>query len=263
MIHLVVPSIVSSLNEFIRNELNLQEDMVLLTNPVDLKGNVNSQIDNKLCVFLQHLEEERIIKNGSYQTNGGINPPMHFSLYLMFVSNFPDPNYLESLRYLSLVLEFFQGIRVFDRSNSPLLSLNVEKVSMEYVNLDFKELTNVWSLLGLKYMPSLLYKLKLLSFTNSLIREEIGTVIGNASQRRDFNATELDQTGQNISNSSADNPFNPNKSFISPLNKDKGAAFLSNAFQRRDSKETDLDQASQRTPPTSGEDSITQDNQGR
>jgi hypothetical protein len=262
MIHLVVPSIVSSLNEFIRNELNLQEDMVILTNPVDLKGNVNSQIDNKLCVFLQHLEEERVIKNGSYQTNGGINPPMHFSLYLMFVSNFPDPNYLESLRYLSLVLEFFQGIRVFDRSNSPQLSVNVDKVSMEYVNLDFKELTNVWSLLGLKYMPSLLYKLKLLSFTNSLIREEVGTVIGNASQRRDYNATDLDQVAQNTPNSTGNSSFNPNKSFISPLNRDKGAAFLGNAFQRRDSRDNDLDQDSPSTPSTSGEDSINQ-NQGR
>lgn len=181
MIHTVVPSIVASLNEFLRNELNLQEDMVLLTNPVDLKGNVNSQIDNKLCVFLQHLEEERLIKNGSYQTNGGMNPPMHFSLYLMFVANFPDPNYLEALRYLSLVLEYFQGMRVFDKSNSPSLSANVDKVSMEYVNLDTQELNNVWSLLGLKYMPSLLYKLKLLSFTNNLIREEVGTIIGNSS----------------------------------------------------------------------------------
>ena len=178
MIHNVVSSIIALLNEFIKNELNLQEDVVLLTNLVDIKGNVNPQIENKLCVYLQHLEEERVIKNGSYQTNGGINPPMHFSLYLMFIANFPDPNYLESLRYISLVLEFFQGNKVFDRSNLPLLSANVDRLGMEYVNLDSKELNNIWSLLGLKYMPSALYKLKLISFTNSLIREEISTILG-------------------------------------------------------------------------------------
>jgi len=178
MIHNVVSSIILSLNEFIKNELNLQEDVVLLTNLVDIKGNVNPQIENKLCVYLQHLEEERVIKNGSYQTNGGINPPMHFSLYLMFIANFPDPNYLESLRYISLVLEFFQGNKVFDKSNLPLLSANVDRVGMEYVNLDSKELNNIWSLLGLKYMPSALYKLKLISFTNSLIREEISSILG-------------------------------------------------------------------------------------
>jgi hypothetical protein len=196
MIHNVVPSVVASLNEFIRNELNLQEDMVVLTNPVDLKGNLNTQIDNKLCVFLQHLEEERLIKNGSYQANSGMNPPMHFSLYLMFVANFPDPNYLEALRYISLVLEYFQGIRVFDKSNTPMLSANVDKISLEYVNLDFKELSNVWGLIGLKYMPSVIYKLKLLSFTNFLIREETSSMIGRSSQGSKFSTETLDQAAK-------------------------------------------------------------------
>lgn len=179
MIHNVVSTVIDSLNEFIKNELNLQEDMVLLTNLVDIKGNVNPQIENKLCVYLQHLEEERVVKNGSYQTNGGVNPPMHFNLYLMFVANFPDPNYLESLRYISLVLEYFQGTKVFDRGNLPSLSLNVDRVGMEYVNLDSRELNNIWSLLGLKYMPSVLYKLKMVTFTSSLIREEIPSILRN------------------------------------------------------------------------------------
>lgn len=196
MIHNVVSSIIVSLNEFIKNELNLQEDVVLLTNLVDIKGNVNPQIENKLCVYLQHLEEERVIKNGSYQTNGGINPPMHFSLYLMFIANFPDPNYLESLRYISLVLEFFQGNKVFDRSNLPLLSANVDRLGMEYVNLDSKELNNIWSLLGLKYMPSVLYKLKLISFTNSLIREEISTILGKSLSGSRIKPEELFQEAE-------------------------------------------------------------------
>jgi hypothetical protein len=199
MIHNVVPSVVASLNEFIRNELNLQEDMVILTNPVDLNGNLNTQIDNKLCVFLQHLEEERLIKNGSHQANAGMNPPMHFSLYLMFVANFPDPNYLESLRYISLVLEFFQGMRVFDKSNTPMLSTNVEKISFEYVNLDFQELSNVWGLLGLKYMPSAIYKLKLLSFTNFLVREELASIIGSSSASSKFNSEGLDRAAKEAS----------------------------------------------------------------
>lgn len=177
MIHVVLSTVVASLNEFIRNELNLQEDMVILANAVDLNGKLNSQIDNKLCVFLQNLEEERVIRNGSYQSYAGMNPPKHYNLYLMFLANFPDPNYIEALRYISLVLEFFQGNQIFDRSNLPMLSSNVDKLSFEYVNLSFDELNSVWSLLGLKYMPSATYKLKLLTFTNNLIREEV-TMIG-------------------------------------------------------------------------------------
>ena len=106
MIHVVLASVVSTLNEFIRNELNLQEDVVILTNAVDLSGNLNSQIDNKLCLFLHNIDEERVIRNGGYQTFAGANPPKHFNLHVMFLANFPDPNYLEGLRYISLVLEF-------------------------------------------------------------------------------------------------------------------------------------------------------------
>jgi hypothetical protein len=180
MIHVVLSAVVTALNEYIKNELNLQEDMVVLSNAVDLSGNLNSQIDNKLCMFLQHVEEERVIRNGSYQAFAGMNPPKHFNLFVMFVANFPDPNYLESLRYLSIVLEFFQGTQFFNRINLPQLSANVDKLSFEYVNYTVEELNSVWGVLGLKYMPSATYKLKLLSFTNNLIREEVSSVIENS-----------------------------------------------------------------------------------
>lgn len=183
MIHVVLSALVSSLNEFIRNELNLQEDVVILTNAVDLSGNLNSQIDNKLCVFLQNLDEERVIRNGGYQTFAGTNPPKHFNLHVMFLANFPDPNYLEGLRYISLVLEFFQGTQVFNKFNLPTLSTNVERLSFEFVNFTFDELNSVWSVLGLKYMPSASYKIKLLSFTNNLIREEV-TPVGISTNKR-------------------------------------------------------------------------------
>lgn len=182
MIHVVLSAVVSSLNEFIRNELNLQEDVVILTNAVDLSGNLNSQIDNKLCVFLQNLDEERVIRNGGYQNYVGSNPPKHFNLHVMFLANFPDPNYLEALRYISLVLEFFQGTQVFDKFNLPTLSTNVEKLSFEFVNFTFDELNSVWSVLGLKYMPSAVYKIKLLSFTNNLIREQV-TAVGISAKK--------------------------------------------------------------------------------
>jgi hypothetical protein len=176
MIHVVLASVVSTLNEFIRNELNLQEDVVILTNAVDLSGNLNSQIDNKLCLFLHNIDEERVIRNGGYQTFAGANPPKHFNLHVMFLANFPDPNYLEGLRYISLVLEFFQGTQVFNKFNLPTLSTNVERLSFEFVNFTFDELNSVWSVLGLKYMPSASYKIKLLSFTNNLIREVVPSV---------------------------------------------------------------------------------------
>jgi hypothetical protein len=200
MIHSVLFSIVNSLHEFIKYELNLQEDTVILTNPVDLKGNTNSEIDNKLCVFLLHLEEEKTIKNSSLQSSGGNNPPIHFNLKVMFIANFPDPNYLEALRYISLVVEYFQGNRVFDKSNTPMLSSNVEKVSMEYMDLNLQDLNNVWSLIGLKLMPSVVYKLKLLSFTDSLFKEDSTAIIGKTTGQTKFSSEKLNEAANNALN---------------------------------------------------------------
>jgi hypothetical protein len=187
MIHNVLSAIVETMNEFLRSELSLQEDMVVLTNPVDMKGNLNSQMDNKICVFLQHIEEERTVKNGSYQAYAGSNPPVYINLYVMFVANFPDPNYLESLRYISLVIEFFQGQYVFDNNSLTSLSTNVSKLSFEQVNFDFKDLSNVWGLVGLKYMPSITYKVKLLRFTGSFIKENVPAIKKSNGNKRGIN----------------------------------------------------------------------------
>ena len=81
---------------------------------------------------------------------------------------------------------------------------------MEYVNLDIKELNNIWSLMGLKYMPSVLYKLKLLSFTNSLIREEVSMILGNASQKTSFKSDDLDQAAKDAIDSLGKNFFTAN-----------------------------------------------------
>jgi hypothetical protein len=62
-----------------------------------------------------------------------------------------------------------------------MLSSNVEKLSFEFVNFSFDELNSVWSLMGLKYMPSAVYKVKLLTFSNNLIREEVAPVMGKSS----------------------------------------------------------------------------------
>jgi hypothetical protein len=177
MIHHIISVINTQLNEYIRNELNISEEMVIVSSLMDIKGNANMQIENKVCLFLQNIEEEKIVKSGGFQSNAGMAPPMYINLYLVFAANFPDPNYIESLRYVSMIIEFFQGHSVFDRSNTPMLSSNIDKVTLDYVNLDFNELNNLWSLIGAKYIPSAVYKMRMLTFNQNMIREDVPGVI--------------------------------------------------------------------------------------
>lgn len=177
MIHNVLNLIAEQLNEFMRNELNLSEDMVVVNSLVDLKGDPNMQIENRVCLFLQRIEEEKVAKSGGFQANPGMAPPVRVSLHLVFAANFPDPNYREALRFISLVLEFFQGRGTFDRSNAPGLPPGLDKLTFDLLDLDYQEMNNLWSLIGAKFIPSLVYKVRMLTFSQDMIREDVPSIV--------------------------------------------------------------------------------------
>ena len=177
MIHNVMTLIAQQLNEYLRNELNLSEDMVVVNSLVDLKGDPSMQIENRVCLFLQRIEEEKVAKSGGFQSNPGMAPPVRVSLHIVFAANFPDPNYREALRFISLVLEFFQGHGTFDRSNAPGLPPGLDKLTFDLADLDYQEMNNLWSLIGAKYIPSLVYKVRMLTFSQDMIREDVPSIV--------------------------------------------------------------------------------------
>ena len=75
MIHNVVASIGYRLNEHVMNALSLSDEAVIISSLVDLKGNINPDIENKISMFLINIEEERTAKNGHFQSSPGMNPP--------------------------------------------------------------------------------------------------------------------------------------------------------------------------------------------
>ncbi|MBM3442387.1 MAG: DUF4255 domain-containing protein [Bacteroidetes bacterium] len=184
MIHTVLSAVTDQMNEFMRNELGIPEDIVVMNNLVDLKGDVSLQIENRVCLFLLRVEEEKMTKAGGFQANPGSPPPMRINLYLVFAAHFPDPNYREALHFISLVIEFFQGKSTFDKSNTPGLSANIDKLIFEFVNQDLSEMNNMWSLIGAKYIPSVVYKVRMLTFSQFMIREEVPSIVRPAARPR-------------------------------------------------------------------------------
>ncbi|MBL6656306.1 MAG: DUF4255 domain-containing protein [Flavobacteriaceae bacterium] len=177
MIHNVVASIGYQLNEHVMNALSLSDEAVIISSLVDLKGNINPDIENKISMFLINIEEERTAKNGHFQSSPGMNPPTTVNLYLMFAAYFPNFNYMESLRYISLVIEFFQSQNSFSNSNTPLLSNSVEKLSIELSNIGLEDIGKLWSNIGTNYTPSVAYKVKHIVYNGNTITENISTIM--------------------------------------------------------------------------------------
>jgi len=177
MIHNIVTSISDRLDEYVKNKLSLTEDAVIISSIVDIKGNVNQDIENKICVFLLNIEEEKVTKNVSSQIPG-VRNPVTMNLYLMFSAYFSNFNYLESLQYISIVIEFFQNHNYFDNLNTPMLSNRVDKLYAEFNNISMDEINKLWSNIGANYVPSVSYKIKHARFDGTELFENIPNILG-------------------------------------------------------------------------------------
>jgi len=169
MIDSAVSHIASQLNQYLRRSFDLTEDVVVISNILEQDGSVASHIDNKLVVFLVNIEKDAVAHR---QPDGNMvggdrsvtsYPPIYLNLYLMFAGNFSSNNYLESLKFVSNTISFFQRRPVFDHQNTPDLDSRIDKLVMDIENVNITDLSNLWSVLSGRYLPSILYKVRLVA----------------------------------------------------------------------------------------------------
>jgi len=175
MIHQVLPIIVDELNDYFQSRFDTSEDKVILGNIVNQDGTVAIDGEDKVIVSLINVE-----RDGSNQMAGiggrGTNPPVHINLYVLFAAYFN--NYLESLKFISGAIGFFQGKNNFNPHNTPLLPPYINQVRLEIVNIDFRELSNLWASLGAKYIPSVIYRLRTLDMEENNISDDFPPIAG-------------------------------------------------------------------------------------
>lgn len=175
MIHDALTFIVSEINEHFRNKLRINEDKVVLSGLVKQDGGVAYHGENKVLLTLINIEKENT-KNASPlpATNGSLN----INLYILFSAYFSAGNYEESLRFISYIIGFFQYKNVFNRANTPALSDDIDRLTFEMTSIGTEQLNNIWACLGAKYMPSVIYKTRMLSFDESVVKEYRPSISG-------------------------------------------------------------------------------------
>lgn len=124
-----------------------------------------------VTILLVNLEEENVLRSADqYRTvasDGTVrksHPEIRLNLYLLFVAQFSQ--YKDALYYLSNIIRFFQKNRVFDQENAPELSKEIDKLAMELITLSFSEQNEMWGSLRTTYRPSVLYKVKMVIFSD-------------------------------------------------------------------------------------------------
>lgn len=126
--------------------------------------------DKDAFLSLVNIEEDRISKsqeNFVRNSNGSVtykNPKIFLNLYLLFSVNLSD--YTTSLHRLSYIIQFFQYQNVFTPLTAPgnaghLFPDGLDELIFDLHTLSFQDLNNLWGIMGSKYLPSVMYKMRL------------------------------------------------------------------------------------------------------
>lgn len=184
--------------EFLTDEINaylMQKNMpVSGTAPEIVLTNVAAEDGNwaippkTLGLSLINIEEERVFKEQKStfrNENGDIehyNPEIKLNLYILVSANFASGEaggstnttgvYGEGLKQLSYVISFFQGKNVFLPDNSPNLPTILKKLVVELHSYSFEQQYNFWSVVGAKYLPSVLYKVRMLVYQEKRLLDQ-------------------------------------------------------------------------------------------
>lgn len=120
-----------------------------------------SDLLENIIITLVNVEEENTLKNNypvRIQNNIAVSekPVLFLNLYLLFSAKYS--NYDEALKHLGLVISFFQA-----NNRLAIGTPNIDVICSLH-NIGFENLNNLWTVLGGKYMPSVIYKVRMLAF---------------------------------------------------------------------------------------------------
>ena len=170
MIYAAISHITGQLNQHLKQAFDLNEDIVVVANITEQDGTITVNTNNKIVASLVNVEREMtpgcrpLAAPASDLPAAQSHPPIHTNLYLLFAGNFNGKNYGEALKFLSATISFFQRNPLFTSQNSPDLDHRIARIALEIENLNFKDLSSLWTVLSGKYLPSVLYKIRMITF---------------------------------------------------------------------------------------------------
>ena len=156
-------------------------EAILLTTIVNEKGELNIEA-GQLALMLVNIEEEKILKMQlprERRIGDNIhfaNPEIKLNLLMMLAANPGTENYSTALERLSQAITFFQGTSFFDKKKYPGLGPEIEKLTIELYSLSLEQQNQLWASLGAKYLPSVIYKVRLVVIDGELFGAETPVV---------------------------------------------------------------------------------------
>ncbi|MDD2720201.1 MAG: DUF4255 domain-containing protein [Gallionella sp.] len=153
-----------------RGVLVQPEDMVLPSMLVNDKGEWILP-EQKIGLMLINIEEERVLReqlpervylDGAHVV---LQPELRLNLTILFAARFAanTQGYRKALNFLSHVLTFFQSHPTFSTDSNPGLDSHIAKLNVELISPSPEQLNQTWAYLGSKYLPSAMYRVRMVT----------------------------------------------------------------------------------------------------
>jgi hypothetical protein len=178
MIDRAVALVADRLNQHLRAQFDLAEDLVALTPPTDAEGKPAPSARNRLLVFVTGVAQEgaaRAARPRLAAVGGGVGvmaEPVRLNVFLMLAANFDPDNYGESLKVLSAAARFFQANPVFDPSRTPGMDRGLSQLALDMSDLSPETMNQLWTVHGGRYLPSIHYRMRLVTIDAAAVTRE-------------------------------------------------------------------------------------------
>lgn len=182
MIDAALGHIAGQLNQHFRRSFQVPEDLVVLSNLHEQSGAQAPAVNNKLVLFLCGIERDtaahRMPERGDVRqpTTLQRNPPIFLNLMVICAANFSGGNYTEALKFLSSAIAYFQSMPMFDHHNSRDMDTRLERLVLNIENLNNNEMNSLWSIHGGHYLPSVLYRVRMVALDGNAVIGRSSTV---------------------------------------------------------------------------------------
>lgn len=152
------------LDEYLLNSFELDESVTVLNHLVAQDGSSPAKNHNKMVITLINLDYDTTkpfyggIQRGRDNQVIRSNPGNMFNVDLLFTACFDD--YEEALKFLNATISYYQNHMIINRSVAPDLPEGMKALTFEIANSTYFETHNLWSAMGAKYQPSIIYKVR-------------------------------------------------------------------------------------------------------
>ncbi|RXK58339.1 DUF4255 domain-containing protein [Lacibacter luteus] len=145
----------------------------------DTNASVEPKIDDRAVLTLVNVEEDKVAKQQEHysKTDSSTvykNPPLYLNFYILFAMN--RTSYSDSLRFLGHIIQFFQHQFVFTPVSHPGLDAKIHRLVVDLHNQSFEQNNHLWSVLGGKYFPSVMYKVRQVTMNEDVVISESGFI---------------------------------------------------------------------------------------